>query len=44
MNYSITPIPPFDDINKVVIISFSDASFNTTEGTKYGQTGIVNGI
>ena len=36
--------PPVDDIQEVIVSSFSDASFNHTDATGYGQTGLVTGL
>lgn len=31
-------------MSKVTVTSFSDAAFNITRNSKYGQTGLVTGI
>lgn len=44
MKASITFKTPSDDVEKVVVTSFSDAAFNVTKSSQYGQTGIICGI
>ena len=36
--------PPVDDIQEVIVYSFSDASSNHTDATGYRQTGLVKGL